>query len=234
MGSKPSKAIAKSIQHDKDGVLLTRLVITHYCRSLRCILPEELINLCLKMIGFVMCTNVLLETEKLHLYRYLKLLKQYESDNAIIYCTLMSCTNPTRSSFVNLDDLISKLRHRTNLLFVIKTEFNHVFIVFIPETIDNVRVSMDVSVYLLRSQFKYKQCPKQYTSECTVVYCDSDSKTGKRVYLGGITLYDNAQCFINAKRMKNCQGNELFGGLKFISSSVSYARINQLEIYQLH
>eukprot|EP00483_Globobulimina_turgida_P004486 UN04495 len=140
----------------------------------------------------------------------------------------------TDFKLLNVDDLVKTMENLHNVLIVIKTKYNHVFSIFIPNiifpNIKNHPLKGNFYLYLVRSQFtsadSYEYtCPKQYINLAKTI--DSrTTMTGDAIQFGNIIM-------IYGDSLINCDGTELCGGPKW-STTMTNVRADQIEIYQIY
>eukprot|EP01083_Nonionella_stella_P138207 420574_1 len=184
-------------------------------------LPPELVDLCSQMIGFILYSDIMMFHERLQLFEYLqnnnKLKIEYQiSAIQLLYCNKMENSKANyyyRYGEPQFDTMAftQVIEAKRNLIYVIKTEYNHVLCIFTPDApqLTQPHIRSDVFIYLLRSQFGLRcQCPRQITHKRAIME------------------YDSVSCSRN--------GNELCGGTQLKSSRHFYRfKILHIEIHQI-
>eukprot|EP00483_Globobulimina_turgida_P005844 UN05854 len=205
-------------------------------------IPSEIIILCLNMVGFVLNSDILLSKEKNVLVEYLR--RTIDIQNKI--CVFQSLYS---NKFDNIDDkyqfdavrLTESVENNCNLLYVIKTEFDHIFCIFTPHCAEKKwgvweRSFDDVFVYLVRSQFKSLECPKEICTHMTYstnFFCVAEEKyIWKGLHFGGLAIFRKTCILIPTRWISD--GNELCGGNKFVGGRGKQRfHIESIEIHQI-
>eukprot|EP01083_Nonionella_stella_P101531 287904_1 len=209
-------------------------------------LPSELIVLCSKMIGFTLDSSILSSTEKTILFEYIDSTKVNLKHNICYFQLLYSyhkIKKDEEDSQLDEHLLAAVIRNKRNLVYVIQTEFNHVFAVFCvgcPQFVTDWRnepgLRSSVSIYWLRSQFDGQSVipPKEVILQNTEYWIHNIGRSQWfGMQFGGVRLYKDI-CFCCASRL-NMLGNELCGGSTntLHLNNISKFKIKHIDIYQM-
>eukprot|EP01083_Nonionella_stella_P091166 254807_1 len=135
--------------------------------------PREIIAKCVQYIGFLIDSDILMRNEEVSLYELLcehykrQQIASLSSTPDITYFDLLyrSSVHGDSGQYTNRS-LLQRIENRQNVLILYRTNYNHVFCIYLHKQLGKgvvTDVDRDIGLFLLRSQLVYgdhHKCPR--------------------------------------------------------------------------